>query len=360
LADAEAKNWYQAGLDALGTDEEDAGLAIDLRCGLGEAQRRISDPSFRATLIDAAQRAADHGDVDRLVRAVLANNRGFTSVIGKVDEERITWIETALDRIGPEPTSRRADLLSLLAAELAFGPDHRSRLKAADEATAIAAVGDDPFVKARVATRRLISCLVPDRITALADECADIIDQSDATGDPLLRVLTRTKSVGALSHLGRLDEVRRMTTDAVAITDETGHPNLQAYAQFFHAGAMDAQGDHADAARLTQSALELGQLAGMPDALMWYAGRMWVHWTFEGQGDAASAMAVQGYAEYPLMSNWPTARAVTLRLADRDDELAALMAEIPGILSHAVFGMFWLVSYFFNRNGGRFQLQVGG
>ena len=345
LADAEATSWYQAGVEALTDDSDDAGLAIDLRCGLGEAQRRTGDPTFRATLIDTAQRAADRGDVDRLVRAVLANNRGFTSVIGKVDEERISWTETALDLVGAAPTSERADLLSLLAAELAFGPDHERRLAVAGEATAIAAVRDDLALRGRVETRRLISCLVPDRVSALADECADIVALTDRTGDPLLRVVARGWSVGALGQAGRLVEARRMTTDAVAVADETGQPGLRAYARFFHAGAVDALGEHAEAVLLTQAALDLGQQGGQPDAQMWYAGQMWLHWTYEGQAEAAVAVAAQAYAEYPLMAGWEGARIHTLSLGGRHSELAEAITHLPHVLSTVVVDMFWLITH---------------
>jgi class 3 adenylate cyclase len=347
LADAEATNWYEAGINAPGHDQHDPGLTIDLRTGLGEAQRRTGDPTFRDTLIDAARRAADCGDVARLVRAVLANNRGFTSVIGEVDQERIGWIETALDTVGHAPTSERADLLSLLAAELAFGPDHERRLTTADEAAAIAAIVGDPALKARVDTRRLVSCLVPERVLALAGECADIVGLADATGDPLLEVVARVFSIGPLGQAGNLREARRMSTEALAIADDAGQPSLRSYARFFHAGTVDAFGEHSEAAALTQSALDLGQQAGQPDALMWYAGQMWLHWTFEGQPDAAANVAAQGYAEYPLMVAWESARAFTLRLAGRNDELEEMMAGLTGAISGVVVDMFWLVGHFY-------------
>ena len=53
-------------------------LGIDLRIGLGTAQRQTGDAAFRDTLLDAARRAADLGDTDRLVAAALANNRGMS------------------------------------------------------------------------------------------------------------------------------------------------------------------------------------------------------------------------------------------------------------------------------------------
>jgi class 3 adenylate cyclase len=347
FADAEATKWYETGIDALGDDQDDPGLSIDLRTGLGEAQRRTGDAAFRDTLIDAARRAADHGDILRLVRAVLANNRGFTSVMGKVDEERIEWIETAIEALGPAPTAQRADLLSLLAAELAFGPEYERRLATADEAAAIATAVGDPALKARVDTRRLIPCLVPDRVLALADECADIVAMADATSDPLLEVVARVFSIGPLGQAGKLAESRRMSAEALTIADDTAQPSLRAYARFLHGATIDALGEHGEGATLAQSALDLGQEAGMPDALMWYAGRMWLHWTFEGQAETAAAVAAQAYAEYPLMVGWQAGRAFSLSLAGRDDELTPVIASLADILPGAVVDMFWLVSHFY-------------
>jgi hypothetical protein len=346
LADAEATGWYHKGLDALSDSDDDAGLAIDLRTGLGEAQRRTSDPSFRATLMDAAQRAADRHDRDRLVRAVLANNRGLTSVTGEVDEERLRWIGAALDAVGPAPSRERADLLSLLGAELAFAYDHQGRLAAADEAAAIAVEIGDLALRARVGTRRLMACLVPDRVLDLANECAETIRLVDTTADPLLQVLARVLSVGPTDLAGRLHEARRMCAEALAMADETGQPSLRAYARFFYAGTIDAFGQHAEAVRLTEAALELGQQASQPDAIQWYAGRMWLHWSFEGQPDVAAATAAQGYAAHPLLGAWECARAFSLRLGSRDDELADVMTRLPDVLSNLVVNMLWLPAYF--------------
>ena len=44
-------------------------VGIDLAIGLGTAERQTGDPAFRDTLLDAAHRAADLGDTDRLAAA---------------------------------------------------------------------------------------------------------------------------------------------------------------------------------------------------------------------------------------------------------------------------------------------------
>ena len=80
LAPADALRYYAQALDLYAqSDDPDPILGIDLAIGLGTAQRQTGDPAFRDTLLDAARRAADLGDTERLVAAALANNRGLFS-----------------------------------------------------------------------------------------------------------------------------------------------------------------------------------------------------------------------------------------------------------------------------------------
>ena len=84
-------------------------------------------------------------DGPRLVRAVLANDRGFVSASGVVDDERLHALEDALDAVGPGRRRTARGLLATLAAELAFSPtDRERRVGHSDEALAIARRLDDP------------------------------------------------------------------------------------------------------------------------------------------------------------------------------------------------------------------------
>ena len=100
--------------------DPDPVLGIDLAIGLGTAQRQTGDPAFRDTLLDAARRAADLGDTERLVAAALANNRGFFSTGGAIDAEKVEVLEMALDRL-PTTNPHRALVLATLCSELTFG-----------------------------------------------------------------------------------------------------------------------------------------------------------------------------------------------------------------------------------------------
>jgi hypothetical protein len=342
LADTEAKHWYSEGLTC---SSEDRGLRIDLLTGLGEAQRRMGDAAFRQTLLDAARLAAQHTEVDRLVRAVLANNRGVASTMGSVDAERLELLSTALDLVGPAASPQRANLLAVQALELVPTGDHERVLRAADEAGAIAAGLDDAAVRARVGMFRLWAALVPDRITALASEGADVVALADTTGDPQVRAWSRALWGHSLLLTGQLAEVGGRAGEAMAIADETGQPGQRCLTYIDGAVAADAVGDHERAAQLTRSALEFGQESGWSDATMWSIGQMCLPWMFEGQAEAAVAMATQAVADYPSLSAWQAMRALGLALTGRREELAEVLGRLPTVLLTVPVDLLWLATH---------------
>ena len=118
-------------------DDPDPVLALDLVIGLGTAQRQTGDPAFRDTLLEAAQRAAEFGDTERLVAAALANNRGFYSAVGATDSEKVGVLETALSGL-PDQVPERALVLATLCSELAHGSPLERRQALAEEAESIA------------------------------------------------------------------------------------------------------------------------------------------------------------------------------------------------------------------------------
>jgi tetratricopeptide (TPR) repeat protein len=346
LADAEAARWFSEGLP-FAAEAEDPLLRVDLLIGLGEAQRRIGDTASRQTLLDAAHLARAHGDLPRLVRAVLANNRGVASVVGFVDEERLGFIAAALELLGPAPGPERADLLSVQALELVFAGDHRRVLDAADEAASIAAGLDDVTLRARVGMRRLWAALVPDRVGDLAADGAEVVRLADASGDPHLRSWSRALWGHSLMLAGALDEARRWAAESVAIADETGQPGLRCLAHIFYADAIDAQGDHDEAERLTQGILELGQQSGFADAMMWYLGSMTLDWMFQGQPETTAAVAAQAFAEYPRLVVWQAGWALSLALAGDTEAVAEFLTGVPALVSTVPEDLLWVLAHFF-------------
>ena len=131
LAPAEALRWYEEALALLDPSDRPTLTELELRIGVGGAQRLLGDEAHRETLLGAAREAMALGASDLLVRAALANSRGQASAIGVVDEERVGVIRAALDAVGPDDSIPRAKLLAVLAAELSWAVDERERHEAA-------------------------------------------------------------------------------------------------------------------------------------------------------------------------------------------------------------------------------------
>src|SRR6185437_14841421 len=114
--------------------------------GLGSAQRQTGEAAYRATLLEAAAIASELGEAELAARAALENNRGYSSVIGEVDEQRLAAIRRAIELDEPSVPERRARLLSLQAQELAWGPDFDERCALAIRAVALAPGSGDERV----------------------------------------------------------------------------------------------------------------------------------------------------------------------------------------------------------------------
>ena len=148
LAPSEAAKLFGDALELLGEGEHDE--RCEALIGLGEAQQQTGVPAYRETLLEASGIASELGDAELAARAALANNRGFASGVGEVDMERVAAIERALELDDPPQPARHARLLSLLALELTYEPDHARRWALADEAIALAREAGDPGTLAAV------------------------------------------------------------------------------------------------------------------------------------------------------------------------------------------------------------------
>ena len=133
---------------------------VDLAIGLGTAQRQTGDAAFRDTLVDAAHRAAELGETDRLAAAALANNRGWFSTAGGVDADKVAILELALERL-PSDDPDRALVLATLCSELTHGSSLERRQALADEALAIAESSGDDARIVRVLNTVCLSLQVP-------------------------------------------------------------------------------------------------------------------------------------------------------------------------------------------------------
>jgi hypothetical protein len=154
LAPAEAARWYERALTYATERQVDEAERAELETRLGEAQHRAGDPRARQTLLGAATRARKVGAREALVRAALANDRGFASP-RVPDVEQLEVLDAAIAAADPADVSTMARLLALRAQELVHTSEHELRLASARQAIELLDRTDDPR-------------LLPQMITALA------------------------------------------------------------------------------------------------------------------------------------------------------------------------------------------------
>ncbi|MGD0593539.1 MAG: BTAD domain-containing putative transcriptional regulator [Acidimicrobiales bacterium] len=325
LAFDQAVAFFSQALEA--ADDVEAGA--DRRCGLlvrlGTAQRLAAVPAYRETLLGAARLAQDLGDAELLAQAALANNRGISSTVGIVDEERVQFIEAALDAIGPADSATRARLLSVLALELIWRDPELRRLALADEAVAMARrLGDDACLL-DVWTAAHIAASVADRVPALVAELPDLLVLGERIGD--VQQLVVACGWGSLHcvEMGDLDEADRLVERIGRLVAEVNNPFFRWIEANYHCCRLTVSGTGDEIEQAALTALQIGQDAGQPDLMTWFAPQLLIARWSQGRLGEIVELVRQVTADTPGVPAWRAALALTCaQLGDRDEAVSII------------------------------------
>ena len=279
LAPDDALAYYLQALDLLmRLDHPDPQQELDLKIGLGTAQRQTGDASFRETLIGVARMAESVGDTPRLVRAALANDRGTFSTVGQLDEEKVAILEHAIKRT-PARDLDRASLLALLCSELTIGSPLERRMELADEAISIAEYHGDPAVIVSVLNHVQIPLGVPPLLQPSLDRTARSLELAQRVGDPVLlrvAVSARRYSAGCNGDIAEMDRCFELSRPLVEQLDQpfmVWVESLQRATRALIAGDADA------AETFANEAFGVGIESGQPDApIIFGAQTLMVNW----------------------------------------------------------------------------------
>jgi tetratricopeptide (TPR) repeat protein len=276
LAPDEAVRWYSQALELLGRGAHpDDRQRAELLVGLGEAQRQAGIAAHRETLLEAVRLADDANDTDLLVRAVLANNRGFMSVAFDVDAERVATIDRALERVGSAPSAARAELLALAAMERLYLVDLTQRLALAEEASEVArACGDHTALAWTLQRTSGIAIAHPAtlaRRTAWTQEAREIADRF---ADPATQFWIRSNGFCAALERADGDGLDNDFRSAEDIAARTPHTTIRWGTIFHRAWYVGLRGDIAEYDRLAEMALTFGTDNGEPDAFRIYGAQL--------------------------------------------------------------------------------------
>jgi DNA-binding SARP family transcriptional activator len=275
LAPDEARRWYTEALgllDQQGVDEEH--LRCELLVGLGDAMRQCGDPAHRETLLLSARLATELDDTSLVVRAAIANTRGFFAEAGHVDTDRLAVLEEAKRRTQGGSGSQRARVLGLLAAELAFSDQHERRRSVADEALAAARETADVATLVAVLNHRIAAIQAPDTLGEVLANTAEALRLADGVHNPLLSSFAAGwRYVVAWQAVDRTEADRMWRIMEEAAT-ALGQPTLRWLVAFMAAHRATVDGELAEAERLTEEALKFGMDTGQPDAFSVYGAQI--------------------------------------------------------------------------------------
>jgi DNA-binding SARP family transcriptional activator len=346
LAFDQAVTLFTQALGAAEAAGAGARRVCELNIRLGTAQRLAALPAYRETLLRAAAAAEQLGEGELLARAALANNRGLESVAGAIDEERVRYLEAALDKVGSADSATRSRLLAVLALELMWTPRDERRLMAADESVAVARRLDDPGTLLQVLIAAHVACSVPDRVPALAAEFPSLLDLAEGSGD--VQQLAFACGIGSshFTELGDVVEADRLIALIDLHAKELDTPFWHWMVAVHRACrvSVSGTGDELEAAAL--DAMQLGQVAAQPDLFTWFGPVLFFARWAQGRLPEIVGLASQAADDLPALAGWRAAAALCLAATGDRDQASAivddLMAEGEGCFSNNIA---WLLSH---------------
>jgi tetratricopeptide (TPR) repeat protein len=327
LAPADALRYYAQALDLYAqTGEPDKSLGLDLTIGLGTAQRQTGDQAFRDTLLDAARRATEVGDTDRLVAAVLANDRGWHSAVGTVDAEKVEMLEAALQRVGAEDPDR-ALVLSTLCSEITWDSPLERRQALADEAIAIAHASGNEAIIVRVLNHVAYPLMVPPLLEQSLARSGDALLRAERVGDPVLRFWASVWRACAAECAGDIGETDRCFEIARTHAEQLDQPSMNWMLNFGRVVRIQIAGDIEHLEQLANDAFRIGTDGNEPDAAAYFGTHLMDASFLRGTMRDVRPVIEQFVADYPGLPSVAGGLALANVEDDRADEARALLAD---------------------------------
>ena len=346
LAPDEAARWYRQALElydqAPGGDRSER---CDLLIGLGEAQRQVGDAEHRQTLLDAARLAQELGDADRLGRAVLANNRGWSSQVAAVDSERVQALEAAAEAL-PDGDPRRARVLALLVSELQFAGEPARRRALAAAAIGIARATGDPAALAHTLVNATAAVWVPDTLEERDRLTGELLELAQGLDDPSLSFRVAVRSLGVGLEAGDRSRAESALAAMRTLAASVPEPFLVYQRLVCEAGLALAQGELQASEQWGIQAFEASRASGQPDAVLNFGVELFYVRYCQGRLGELVEESVGLADQQENRSAWRAGAAVALIEAGREDEarelaLAEDFQSVPWDLSWSAAMLLW-------------------
>lgn len=326
LAPAEAARWYERALTYATERQIDEAELAELETRLGEAQHRAGDPRARQTLLAAATRARKVDDREALIRATLANDRGFASPRAP-DVEQLDMIHAAIAAADPADVSTMARLLALRSQELVHTSDHELRLASARQAIELLDRSDDPRLLPQMITALAFGLWGPATLGLRRDLAARAATAADGIDDPILEFTTRratfyvgVESADVVLATTSLERIR-------AIAAEIAEPRLRWICAALEAFEATMEARLEDAERLSSRMLEIGTEIGEPDAFALYAAQLFVNRSFAGRYAEVIPLLEDALETTPDAMAYRAAHAISCSVSGREHDALAFLLD---------------------------------
>jgi DNA-binding CsgD family transcriptional regulator len=338
-----AASWFERALERRGEGREDVELC-DLLTGLGVALRYTNQERSRECLFRAARLADGLGEVDRLVAAALANNRGFVSQVGGFDRERAAMLRRAGERLeGSGPES--ALVLAQLALELTFTDQVDRRHWLAESALLAARESGDRRVLAQVLVRCLIARWDPDNAAERIAMAAESIEIGAELDEPLELFHALHWQAVAQLEVCEVEAAARSLREQERIADRIGDATAGWLCEWAESLHLSLHGQLEEAEARAQHAVESAKHSGQPDALLPYVSQLCsIRWQQGRMGELAPLLA-RALPQYPGIPGFRS--LVTLAHAEADEQASArevLAGDVATRFAALPRDPFWLAS----------------
>jgi tetratricopeptide (TPR) repeat protein len=317
LAPEEALRWYRQAVDGFDrSSADDPHRRAELLLGLGDAQRQTGDPAHRETLLAAAHLADDIDAIDILVRAAICNNRGWTSGVGAVDDDRVEILGRALLRVGDADSPDRARLLALWCIEHTWDTEFDERVATATEAADIARRTGDKAALIDALRLPFDAISMPQTLELRRQMIAEACELADQLDDPTARLFANEHRSLASLEAGDLATLRTASAIFEWESERIGQPVNQWALANHQTWRRMLEGDLEAAEQTASQALTLGIETGQPDALTFYGAELMILRWMQGRLQEILPLIEQAATDNPGL---PAFRAAVAWAKSYDD-----------------------------------------
>jgi class 3 adenylate cyclase len=273
-APAEAARWYRVALDLV---DNDLHLEAELLVQAGKAEFLAGLFSGRDTLLEAARRADQVGDLNLMCDALgVSHRRAASEVNSEVDSETMALLERAIAMVPTDDADRRALLLARLALECIFTGEVDRRVSLLSEAEALVNGITDETERFRV-TEAILEATPYSRQTtvwrrASLDRYRAARPFIEASDDFSLRFDYLGLGIRLLCGVGEREGLDANLDECVALVADSGHPFGEQKLPALAMGLALIDGRLDDAARHGEDFRARWTARGIPETAAYYDG----------------------------------------------------------------------------------------